>query len=148
MNMTQQEKFQDYLDGFVRLEVESSVPVGAVVVDADARSLVLKELKRSLASVITEDPDTHEDVAIRDIVGKLSKGKLVATDLRTVSPKFLQLLSQVSAGRIGIQLAGEAALTVVNPLPKGARLLCITDDAGYGELAKLDTITSVCRLVE
>lgn len=138
-------KLEDYLTGFKVLKNPPLFPVGAIVFDERNRTPVLKFLKSKKIDVL--NIDGHPDPVLKNLVEIVKKKKLISWNITgDIDPALLNQLSNLAHGRLDFAPAGVKRQIIINPLPRGGKLVLLMNRQSYQDLILQDIITSVCRV--
>lgn len=146
MTTKQKNKLRDYISGLEELKKPSSFSIGAVIIDEKNRNDILKIAKKEKISILKPEK-FHPDITLENLIKIIEKGKIAILDIQKELPqKIINSLSNLIAGYLNVRLAGEKEPLILNPLPKGGKVVFLMNKGFYSDLALQDMISSVCRV--
>lgn len=140
------EKVDDYFSGFLELKNPMFVPIGLVVFEEEDRDGILAAVKEKKIAIVASG-QRHPDEVLREMINALQKKEPFCINVTDgLDPRMLNQLSNLAKNEINVHLAGEREPAVLNPVPRGARLVLLMNRELAASLALQDIVSSVCRL--
>ncbi len=148
MKNASEEKLADYISWFID-EINDSLifPIGSIVFSEDYQQLIVDKLKNKGVVPVRILPEEHPDRTLERLFAYFEKQKVVALYIKDEIPtKILNQLEEIRDGKMKVQLVGKEDLSVLNPIPSGAKLILLINESNFDKLGLEKFALSTCRI--